>query len=88
MKVLAICRPLAETDAQALSPHIAAEAETLEEWRNRGALLGAYSPSGPGAILVLETPGVSEAGSLVDGLPLCRAGLIQAEIMGLHPLEY
>jgi hypothetical protein len=88
MKVLAICRPLAKTDAQALSPHIAEEAETLEEWRSRGALVEAFSPGGPGAILVLEASGVPEAESLVDGLPLCQAGLIQAEVIGLYPLEY
>lgn len=88
MKVLAICRPLAQTDPQVMSRHIAEEAETLENWRSRGALVEAYSPGGPGAILVLEAPGVSEAASLLDGLPLCRAGLIETEVIGLYPLEY
>jgi hypothetical protein len=71
-----------------MSPHIAEEAETLDEWRSQGVLVEAYSPGGPGAILVLEAPGVSEAASLVDGLTLCQAGLIQTEVLGLYPLEY
>jgi muconolactone delta-isomerase len=88
VKVLAICRPLAESDPQTMSTHLAEEAETLKEWRSRGSLVEAYSPGGPGAILVLEAPGVSEAASLVAGLPLCKAGLIQTEVIGLHPLHY
>jgi hypothetical protein len=88
VRVLAICRPRAESDPGAMSPHIVEEADTLEEWRSRGVLVEAYSPGAPGAILVLEASGVSEAASLVDGLPLRQAGLIQTEVIGLYPLEY
>jgi hypothetical protein len=88
VKVLAICRLRAETDPRAMSPHIAEEAQTLKQWRSRGVLVEAYSPGAPGAVLVLEAPGVSEAASLVNRLPLCQVGLIQTEVIGLYPLEY
>jgi hypothetical protein len=88
VKVLVICRPNPEADPKAMFERIAAEAETLEKWRSEGALLEAYSPGGPGAILILDTPGVDEAEALVSGLPLCQAGLIRTEVIGLHPLKY
>ena len=88
MKVLAICRLDANTDPKAMSLQIAAEAEALQECRARGALVEAYSPGGPGAVLMLEAQGVSDAEALVATLPLHQAGLIQSEVTGLYPLVY
>jgi hypothetical protein len=60
----------------------------LETWRDAGLLLEAYSPGGPGAVLVLDQVDVRHAQALIETLPLCDAGLIQVELIGLYPLEY
>jgi hypothetical protein len=71
-----------------MASHIRGEAEVLKGWRDTGTLLEAYSPGGPGAVLVLDLPDVEHAGNLLKTLPLCQAGLIQPELIGLHPLAY
>lgn len=88
MKVLAICRPRPGIDTSDLIEHIAEEAKTLEGWRDTGILLEAYSPGGPGAVLIVEASDVETAQSFLGGLPLCEAGLIETELIGLHPLQY
>ncbi len=88
MKVLAICRPRPGTDTSEMIKHIAKEAKTLEDWRDTAILLEAYSPGGPGAILILEVSDLGKAQSLLARLPLCEAGLIETELIGLRPLQY
>ena len=88
MKVLAICRLRPGANPAAMRAHIHDEAKMLETWRDAGTLVDAYSPGGPGALLVLELPGVEHAETLLATLPLCEAGLIETEVFGLHPLEY
>jgi uncharacterized protein GlcG (DUF336 family) len=88
VKALVICRPSEGTDPKAVFGHIAEEARALEDWRDNGTLVEAYSPGGPGAILILEVQDVSEAEVSVAVLPLRKAGLIQTEVIGLHPLQY
>jgi hypothetical protein len=53
-----------------------------------GILLEAYSPGGPGAILILEVSDLGKAQSLLARLPLCEAGLIETELICLRPLQY
>jgi hypothetical protein len=88
MKVLAICRPVSGTNASEMATHLRDEAKTLEQWRNTGNPIEAYSPGGPGAVLILEHPSLQEAQSHVSQLPLCVAGLIETELIGLYPLRY
>jgi hypothetical protein len=88
VRVLVICRPRVDVDEAAIVGHISEEAAALEEWRCQGILEQAYSPGVPGAILILEVSGASEAETLTAGLPLCQAGLIQTEVIALHPLQY
>jgi hypothetical protein len=87
LKVLAICRTTPGTGPRDILAHLEEEAKVLETWRGAGTLLEAYSPGGPGAVLVLELPDMAQAQALVDTLPLCEAGLIEAELIGLHPLR-
>ena len=88
MKILVICRPAPGTAIADLATHLPAEAEHLARLRDTGTLLEAYSPGGPGAVLILEASDMQEAQSVVSGLPLKAAGLIGTELIGLHPLRY
>jgi len=88
MKVLAICRPRAGTEPTELARHVADEVDHLERLRAGGTLLEAYRPGGPGAVLILEAADLRDAQSAVDDLPLAAAGLIDVELIVLHPLRY
>jgi hypothetical protein len=70
-----------------MATHLRDEAKTLEQWRDAGNLLQAYSPGGLGAVLILELPSLQEAQSHVSQLPLCVAGLIETELIGLYPFD-
>jgi len=44
-----------------------------------------YSPGGPGAVLVLEAPAAHDAEAAVASLPLVASGIIEFELIELHP---
>ena len=88
MKVLAICRPRVGAEPAELARLVADEVDHLEMLREGGTLLEAYRPGGPGAVLILEAADLDEAQSAVRALPLAAAGLIDAELIILHPLRY
>jgi hypothetical protein len=56
----------------------------LKRLREQGVLLAAYSPGGPGAILMFDDARGAVEGAIAS-LPLARAGLIDTEVIGLHP---
>jgi muconolactone delta-isomerase len=72
MKTLVICRPAAGVGREQIAPHAADELATLREFKARGALLEAYSPGGPGAVLIFDTD-PAELDELLASLPLVRA---------------
>ena len=84
MKVLVLCRPRAGVDRDQIAPHTADEMAALRSLQAAGALREAYSPGGPGAVLIFdgERPAVEGA---IASLPLIQAGLIDAELIELHP---
>ena len=84
VKVLVICRPRPGVQPGDIGAHAAAEMTALKELQADGTLAGAYSPGGPGAVLIFEAgrPAVDAA---LAGLPLVREGLIDTEIIELHP---
>jgi hypothetical protein len=85
MRVLVICRPRAGVDpASDIAPHAVAEIAALRELRDRGVLLEAYSPGGPGAVLILDD-GQCAVPDAIASLPLAREGLIDTEVIELHP---
>jgi hypothetical protein len=88
MKVLVICRTRPGVTPADMGPHYALEARELRELRESGTLLEAFSPGGPGAVLVLETSGATHAAEIAEALPLYRANLITTEIIELHPLTF
>ena len=84
MKVLVLCRPRLGVDREQIAPHAAGEMAALRSLKAAGILLEAYSPGGPGAVLIFdgERPAVEAA---VASLPLMEAGLIDAEMIEMHP---
>jgi len=87
VQVLAICRPAGGVDAQsAFGPHLEAEMAALRRMRDAGSLERAYSVGHPGAVLVLVADNVDAARAQAAGLPLARAGLVDVELIPLHPL--
>jgi hypothetical protein len=84
MKTLVICRPRAGVERQQIAAYAGEEMAELRRLREEGVLLEAYSPGGPGAILLFD----AEAERLTEalaGLPLAREGLIDAETIELYP---
>ena len=84
--MLVICRPLPVATPAAMAPHLAEEIAELRKLRAAGTLLEAFSPGGPGAVLILETADAPSATAIAEALPLRRAQLISTEVVELHSL--
>ena len=84
MQILVLCRARPGVDRDQIAPYAAGEMAALRSLKAVGVLLEAYSPGGPGAVLIFdgERPAVEEA---VASLPLMHAGLIDVELIELHP---
>ena len=67
-----------------IARHAAAEMAGLAALKADGLLVEAYSPGGPGAILVFQASR-PEAEDALAALPLVAAELIEAEIIELRP---
>ena len=87
MRILVICRPAEGGDPAEFRRLVPAETAELRDLKARGILAEAWSPGGPGAVLVLDVAGEPDAARLVAGFPLVRAGLIGTELIPLHPIE-
>lgn len=87
MKTLVICRPAAGVGREQIAPHAAEELAVLRALKGRGVLTEAYSPGGPGAVLVFETDD-GDVDTLVASLPLHQHGLIEVEKIQLHPFAF
>ena len=88
MKVLIICRPMPGVTPTAMAPHLQAEAAQLRAMKSSGVLLEAFSPGGPGAVLVIQAENPSDAEHVAAALPMRQASLIDVELIELHPLDY
>ena len=85
MKILVICRPREGVDPRTeVAPRAADEMTALRRLRDDGVLLEAYSPGGPGAILIFEGAR-DEIERALQTLPLVRARVISTELIELHP---
>jgi hypothetical protein len=87
MQFLVICRPAAGGDPDDFKRLVPFETEALREQKQRGTLTGAWSPGGPGAVLMLEVADADLAAGIVADFPLVEADLITTEIIPLHPIE-
>jgi hypothetical protein len=70
--------------AREIAPHAAAEMAVLKRLQGNGSLVEAYSPGGPGAVLIFDDAN-GPIGEALAALPLVRRGLIDTEIITLHP---
>ena len=86
MQFLVICRPAAGGDQSEFKRLLPAEARALREHKAQGVLAGAWSPGGPGAVLMLDVPETADADRIVSAFPLVRAGLITTEVIPLYPI--
>ena len=84
VKILVICRPRLGVTPADIGAHAAAEMAALNQLMSEGTLAEAYSPGGPGAVLIFDAdrPKVDSA---VAALPLAAAKLIDTETIELHP---
>lgn len=87
MPFLVICRPAAGADQDRFKHLLADELATMRRLKADGTLTQAWSPSRPGAVLMLDVPGAAEVTALIASLPLAAEGLITTEIIPLTPLE-
>jgi hypothetical protein len=85
MKTLVICRPRAGVTVTDIAGHRAGEMAALRQLKAEGTLTEAYSPGGPGAVLIFDA-GKEAVEGAVRALPLVLAKLIDTEIMELQPL--
>lgn len=85
MRILVVCTPREGVDPKSeIMPLAGAEMDALRALRGRGLLREAYSPGGPGAVLVFEGSR-ADVNRALDGLPMMRAGVIQATVTELQP---
>jgi hypothetical protein len=82
MKFLVMCKPRSGVDAQSkITPRAREELAALRQLFREGALREAYSPGGPGAVLIFEGSR-PEVESGLSRLPLVKDGLVEAEVKG------
>ncbi len=86
MQVLAVCRPRTDASMDRYAALVPDEVADLKRLKAEGILIEAWSPGGPGAVLIVEAPSASEAEGILDALPLAVAGLIDVELTPLHEL--
>ena len=63
------------------------EVGALRRLKAEGAMAEAWSPGGPGAVLIVEAQSESDAEDTMAQLPLTVAGLIDVELTPLHELQ-
>jgi hypothetical protein len=85
MKTLVICRTRPGVTVTDIAGHRAREMAALRQLRAEGTLAEAYSPGGPGAVLIFDA-GKEAIEGVVSALPLVIAKLIDTEIIELQPL--
>jgi uncharacterized protein YciI len=86
VKFLVICTPKDGSPMDRFAALVPEEAEGLRRLKSEGVLIDAWSPGGPGAVLIIEAGSESEAEGALDRLPLTVAGLIDVELTPLHDL--
>jgi hypothetical protein len=86
MKVLAVGRPRVGIDLRReIAPHVRKELTALWQLYASGTVREMYSPGGPGSILLLEVDTTDAARETLASLPLVANGIIDFELIELHP---
>jgi hypothetical protein len=87
MKLLAIGRLREGAGPRDIAGLARAEMRALWQLYRDGVVREAYSPGGPGAVLLLETAARHDAEAALSGLPLAAGGVIDFELIELHPFS-
>jgi hypothetical protein len=87
MKLLAIGRLREGADARDIARLARAEMRALWQLYRDGVVREAYSPGGPGAVLLLDTAARHDAEAALSGLPLAAGGVIDFELIELRPFS-
>lgn len=86
MKILAIEKAIPNTTPEQFAPHLKAEAAQIWKLYRSGQLRENYFRGDRDeAVLILEFVDVEAADSVLDSLPLVKAGLIEFEVIPLVP---
>jgi hypothetical protein len=86
VRLLAIGRPRDGVDPRRdIAPHVADEMGALEALYLNGVVKEAYSPGGPGAVLILEVGSREHALTALATLPLAASHVIEFELIELRP---
>ena len=88
MMFLVICRRAPDGATDAFARLAADEGAVLRKLQADGILTEAWSPGGPGAVLMLDLPDQAAAERITSEFPLAAAGLITTEVIPLHPLNF
>ncbi len=86
MRYLVICSPKGEAPMDRFAALVPDEAEDLRRLKSQGVLVEAWSPGGPGAVLIIEAASEADAEGIITQLPLTVAGLIDVALTPLHDL--
>lgn len=86
MKFLVICSPKVGASMDRFAALVREEGEDLRRLKSQGVLSEAWSPGGPGAVLIIEAPSEEDAEGVIAQLPLTVAGLIDFDLTPLHDL--
>jgi len=86
VKLLAVFSAVERPDSRELFAAHGRE-ELLHVWKlyEEGLVRELYQRDGPGAVLILEAPGLADARRGLDELPLVAAGAIGYELLELRP---
>ena len=88
MKILALERELPGGTVDDFRLLLKAEARRIWELQQSGLLREIYFNSNRHtAVLVLESPGIEEAGQVLSTFPLVMAGMIEFELIPLVPYD-
>jgi len=88
MKLLALERELPDSTAEAFQVQLKAEARSIWELQQSGALREIFfNAEQHTAVLVLECSDVEAARNLLATLPLVKAGLITFDVIPLVPYD-
>ena len=86
MKILALEKELPGASGEDFEPHLKKEAAKVWELYQAGVIREIhFRADRPEAVLILECDGPDQAGQVLAGLPLVKAGLIEFELIPLRP---
>jgi hypothetical protein len=89
MRILALDRIVPNASLEKMKPLFRQEAQCAYELYKSGRIRELFFRTDrPGAAMLLECESTADARSLLDALPLVRAGLVEFELIPLGPFPF